>query len=376
MGRRSVSAVVIGQNSMPVECARRLLQRGHHIRGVVSPTPQVREWAIGQGIPVTDFGPGLLDFLAARPFDFLFSIVNPRILPAEVLELPRELPINFHDSLLPQDAGVHASTWAVLNGSRWHGVTWHVMSAEVDLGDILKQRTVPIEATDTSHTLNVKCLLAGISSFAELVDELAGRRVTRIVQDPGLRTYHAKTARPPGALTISWRQSAQEMDAAVRATDFGTHPNEFGTVKLWSSAGFVVVRESEVCAELSTAPPGTVVSISPAGVTVATVSHDIRLARLTTPAGAALTPQTLGLRPGHRFPELDRAHTESLTVAYQDAMRHEPYWVERLADLAPLDAPHRERSTAAGGITHCRSRSLRGIPLRHCWPRRWRSWAE
>jgi polyketide synthase PksN len=288
-----MSAVLIGQNSMLVECGRLLLQSGHHIRGVVSPTPQVREWATELGLPVTDFGPGLLDFLTAGPFDYLFSVVNLRILPAEILHLPRKLPINFHDSLLPRDAGVHASTWAVLKGTRRHGVTWHVMTAEVDRGDILKQRAVPIEAADTSYTLNLKCLQAGISSFAELVDELADQRAIRTVQDPGLRTYHGRATRPPGALTISWRQSAQEIGAAVRAMDFGPHPNEFGTVKLWCPPGFVMVRESELCVEPSTAPPGKVVSISATGVIVATVSHDIHLARLTTFAGAALTPQAL-----------------------------------------------------------------------------------
>ena len=349
MGRRSVSAVLMGQNSMLVECARLLLHRGHQIRGVVSPTPQIRTWATEEGLPVTDFGPGLLDFLTAGPFDYLFSVVNSRMLPAEVLELPRELAINFHDALLPRDAGVHASTWAVLNGARRHGVTWHVMTTEVDGGDILKQSPVTVEATDTSYTVNVKCMQAGISSFAELVDELAGQRATRIVQDRGLRTYHARTTRPPGALTLSWRHSAQEIDAAVRATDFGAHPNEFGTVKLRHGTAFVIVRESELCAEPSTAAPGTVVSMSPADVTVATVSHDLRLTRLTTLSGAALTPQALGLCPGHQFPELDPAHAQTLTVAYRDAMRHEPYWVDRLADLTPLDLPHRETSTTIVG---------------------------
>ncbi|MGH3873694.1 MAG: amino acid adenylation domain-containing protein [Pseudonocardiaceae bacterium] len=348
-GTRPFSAVLIGQGSMPVECARLLLRRGHHIRGVVSPTPQVREWTTEQGLPVTDFGSGLLDFLMARSFDYLFSIVNPRKLPTEILELPRELPINFHDAVLPRDAGMYASTWAILNGARQHGVTWHVMTTELDGGDILKQRTVPIETTDTGYTLNVKCLLAGISSFTELIDELAEQRAGRTRQDPSSRTYHTRTTRPPGALTISWQRCAQEIDAAVRATDFGSHPNEFGTVKLWCPPGFVVVRESELCAQLSSAPPGTVVSMSPTGVTVATLSHDIRLSSLSTLTGAALPPHALGLRPGYRLPELDHEHTETLTAAYRDAMRHEPYWVERLADLIPLDLPHRETSTATVG---------------------------
>ncbi|MGH3914895.1 MAG: amino acid adenylation domain-containing protein [Pseudonocardiaceae bacterium] len=349
MESRSLRAVLIGQGSMLVECARLLLERGCHIRGVVSPAPQIRGWATEQGLPVADFGPGLLDFLRARPFDYLFSVVNSRVLPAAALRLARELPINFHDALLPRGAGVHASTWAVLGGNRRHGVTWHVMTTEVDGGDILIQRVVPVEVTDTSHTLNLKCLQAGISSFAELIDELTQRRATRTAQDPGLRTYHARTDRPPGALTISWGQTAQEIDTAVRATDFGPHPNEFGTVKLRDACGFVIVRESQVCAEPSTAPPGTVTSISAAGMTVATISNDIRLTRLSTLTGTPLTPQALGISPGHRFPEFDPPHIQTLTVAYRDAMRHEPYWVQHLTGLTPLELPLRQASTTARG---------------------------
>ena len=80
--------------------------------------------------------------LEKTSFDFLFSIVNSQILFPSLLKLPREFAINFHDALLPKYAGVHATSWAIFNQEKTHGITWHVMSEIVDSGDILKQVSI------------------------------------------------------------------------------------------------------------------------------------------------------------------------------------------------------------------------------------------
>ncbi|MGB6162395.1 MAG: amino acid adenylation domain-containing protein [Pseudonocardiaceae bacterium] len=279
-------------------------------------------------------------FLAEQSFDYLFSIANPRILSPAVLALPTGLAINFHDALLPRDAGVHATAWAVLHRATYHGVSWHVMTAQTDAGDLLAQRSIPMDHTDTSYTLNLKCLQAGVESFTDLVEDLASGRVTHTVQDLRNRTYHARTTRPRGALTISWHQSAEDIDASVRATQFGPHPNEFGTVKLAVGAEkWVIVGATTVSGRRSTAPAGSVLAVTEQGMTVATVSHDLSLAGLRSMSGTPIAPAELALRPGHRLPELDPGPVEALTVAYRDAVSHERYWVERLAELTPLTLP-------------------------------------
>jgi methionyl-tRNA formyltransferase len=220
---QSISTFLIGENSLLIECAKVLLERDHRIHGIVSSNSSIRRWASGEEIPTSDFRSNLTQFLTERPFDYLFSIVNPRILSPSVLALPTGLAINFHDARIPRDAGVHATAWAVLNRATCHGVTWHVMTAQADAGDILAQRVIPTDHTDTSYTLNLKCLQAGVESFTDLVDDLASGRLTRTAQDLRNRTYHARATRPRGALTISWHHSAEDIDA-VRATQFGPHP--------------------------------------------------------------------------------------------------------------------------------------------------------
>ncbi|PZS11619.1 MAG: hypothetical protein DLM60_23815 [Pseudonocardiales bacterium] len=67
-----------------------------------------------------------------------------------MLVVPTGMPINFHDALLPRDAGAHATAWAVPDRATRHGGTWHVMTAQADARGILAQRTIPMDHTDTS----------------------------------------------------------------------------------------------------------------------------------------------------------------------------------------------------------------------------------
>jgi polyketide synthase PksN len=118
MGEVLFSAWLIGENSLVVECGAVLLATGHTVRGIVSPDPDVRRWAAKRGMTAVEYGPDLADVLAAEPYDHLFSVVNMRMLSPAVLGTPRGYAINFHDALLPRDAGVHAATWAVLTARR------------------------------------------------------------------------------------------------------------------------------------------------------------------------------------------------------------------------------------------------------------------
>src|SRR4028119_2258084 len=167
------SCFLIGEGTLPIQCAELLLERGHKIFGVISPDASISSWAKGKDIPHIQQTDNLVAFLSQQPFDYLFSIVNNSVLPKEILELPRIEAINYHDALLPRYAGVNATSWALMHGEKTHGVTWHVMSAKVDAGNILKQISVEISSDETTFTLNGKCYEAAICSFAQLIDELS-----------------------------------------------------------------------------------------------------------------------------------------------------------------------------------------------------------
>ena len=66
--------------------------------------------------------------------------------------------INFHDGPLPRYAGLHVTSWALLNQEREHGVSWHVMEVGVDTGDVLAESRFQLSDDDTAFTVNAKVL--------------------------------------------------------------------------------------------------------------------------------------------------------------------------------------------------------------------------
>lgn len=214
------SCVIIGNTSLPVQCAEILHRAGHTIQAIVSDNPDFQQWAHKHQVSAYHLKDDWPVRLAQNSFDYLFSIINLRILSAAVLSLPSQFAVNFHDAPLPKYAGMHATTWALLQCETEYGVTWHVMTTEIDAGDILKQRRFPIAPDDTSLSLNLKCYEAGVTAFQELVDELAQQRFSRTPQDLGQRTYFSQQDRPSGGGVISWHRSAEDIARLERVAEF------------------------------------------------------------------------------------------------------------------------------------------------------------
>ncbi|MDN0200046.1 amino acid adenylation domain-containing protein [Streptomyces sp. S.PNR 29] len=368
------SCVVVGEEALLVECTRLLLARGHEVTAVVSPAPDLIAWAEGEGLATVPLGPDLAERLAPLRFDYLFSIANLRMLPDDVLALPARLPVNFHDGPLPRHAGLFATSWAILDGDKQHGVTWHVMTAEADTGDVLKQRPVPVDPAATVHDLDIACFDAGIESFGELVDELAAGTATRTPQDLGLRTYHGKYDGPPRAGLYDWRQPAADLDALVRATSFGRRPNGFGIPLVALGDTLIAVRAVEILDRPSPAEPGTLVDAAAEALTVATGDRDVRLTHLADLTGERLDPLdvagTLTERHSGRFPHLTDAEVAELTRAGRAAHRQETRWLRTLGTLEPVLAP---RFGALGSVTRpadpvALPAALRGGATEPVWP--------
>jgi methionyl-tRNA formyltransferase len=175
--------LLIGSGEMPVQAAH-------------SPDAPLRQWA-----EVHNPAAWFQDFALFKTwgetiaYDYLFSVRNLRILPSSLITFPQLFAVNFHDAPLPKYAGSHACAWALKNGEQTHGISWHVMTEEVDGGDLLKQVTFPIAAGTSLGSLQQRCYLAAMRSFRELLTELKTETYTRTPQDLSQRTYYAKASR-------------------------------------------------------------------------------------------------------------------------------------------------------------------------------------
>lgn len=188
------TALIIGQGEMPVQCARLLKRAGYFIACVHSPDEPLKRWAAENDV-AWDNWQDFRAWASGLHYHYLFSIINFRILPPEVYERP-VMAINYHDAPLPRYAGSHAIKWALHNREKEHGVTWHVITRKVDAGDILKQRKFAISETDDEASVAQKCYLAGMRSFAELIQDLKVDSIQRAPQDLSQRTFYAASAIP------------------------------------------------------------------------------------------------------------------------------------------------------------------------------------
>ena len=92
--------VLVGSESLLIQCAKILEGRGHQIAAVVSHSAAIQDWARQCGIPLFNRPSDMMSG-DIGPFHYLFSITNLTILPDEILNLPSEGAINFHDGPLP-----------------------------------------------------------------------------------------------------------------------------------------------------------------------------------------------------------------------------------------------------------------------------------
>jgi len=135
---------IISESSLGIECAELILKKKHQIKAIVSNEEAVVLWAYKNNILCIPSIKKFVEYAKEHSVDYLFSIVNNRILPTHILQIPRFLAINYHDSALPKYAGIHATSWAISNNEIMHGISWHVMNERIDAGNILKQVTFPV----------------------------------------------------------------------------------------------------------------------------------------------------------------------------------------------------------------------------------------
>lgn len=348
--RNQFTCFLIGEGTLPIQCAELLLKQGHQIKGVISSDVSVSRFCKDKEIPSIQPTDNLVEVLSQQPFDYLFSIVSYSVLPKEILELPRQLAINYHDALLPRYAGINATSWALMHREKTHGITWHVMSPMVDAGDILKQVSIEISPDETAFTLNGKCYEAAIDSFAQLIDELSRGQALRSKPNLEERTYFGRYKKPAAGGVLSFNRCAEDIDALVRALDFGPYPNPLGLAKLVIDNNSFIVSKLEVLSDRTKSPPGTITAIAPDFVEVSTASYSIALREILTSSGQKLSIPDLvarfGLQVGYQFKDIEPELVRRIEQFNALIAKHEAFWVERLATLQPLMLPYAQKTAS------------------------------
>ncbi|WP_397543994.1 MupA/Atu3671 family FMN-dependent luciferase-like monooxygenase [Roseovarius salis] len=368
-----VSAVLIGEETLLVGCGDQMLERGHAIAAVISGNARVREWAEGRGLPCHTELDALHAVASGQGFDWLLSIANLRMLPDDVLALPEKGAVNFHDGPLPRYAGLNTPVWALLAGEATHGVSWHVMEAGADRGDILATRQIPVDAEETAHSLNSKCYAAGLESFAELLPQLETGDLRRAPQDFSQRMYFGANSRPEAGGYIDFARSAADIARLVRALDFSGYRNPLGLPRLFTGENTFFVRKARLLdAEAAEgARPGQILELTSGGLHVAAGSGAVALSDIVDMAGRPVDLRAV-LQPGGMLPTMTAAMAARLTQSAERLARHESFWRARLERLEPANVPladpakgaaewYARRITLPGGMGPAVSKTVIGL---------------
>lgn len=327
----SLSAILIGNESLARECGAAWLARGHRLAAVVSRHADTREWATGAGIRVVAPGKGMAQELAGIQVDWVLSVANLALVPDGVLALAAHGGVNFHDGPLPDHAGLNAPVWAMLEGAARHGITWHLITPGVDEGDILEQRHFDIAENETALTLNTRCFEAAIESFPAVMDQLE-RGLRRQPQDFSRRKLHGRADRPAAFGRIDFTHPAADVARLVRALDHGRYWNPLTTPKIETSAGVFNIGAAELAE--GQGAPGQVLAASAEGLVVACGTGAVRLNRLTCQKkGLPVCPSTLA---GAELAELGATRAAELSAALAAIAPKEPALRRELATLHPM----------------------------------------
>ncbi|WP_433548670.1 amino acid adenylation domain-containing protein [Streptomyces sp. CA-294286] len=291
-------------------------------------------WAIKAGIPHCE----LDEAVALAPqwaCDVLLSIGNYAVVPEALLRCARRASVNYHYGPLPEYSGLHAPSWALVDGAGEYAITWHRMDARVDAGDVLKRVPVQVEPGESALSLGLKCDEAAVSSLAGLIDEIAEGRETATPQDLTNRRYFSRHTQLPAEGLIDWRQDAERILAVLRATDHGPFGSPLVWPKVTIGGRLLAVRAARAGSTAADGPaPGTVVSCQEAGLEVSTASATVLLTRLSTlegrPVAVGDVVAAAGLAPGAVLSAPDDEVADRLTETGVHASKAAGYWRTRL----------------------------------------------
>ncbi len=190
--------------------------KGRGMKMVASP---VKEYAIEKNLQVYQpikvrNNPEFLEEVKKLNPDLICVVAYGKILPQELLDIPKYGCVNVHGSLLPEYRGAAPIQWAVLNGDKKTGVTTMFMNAGMDTGDMILKEEVEIGEDETTGELWDRLKTIGANLLIKTVKEIENGTATRTKQPeegtmaPMLSKEMAK---------IDWEnKTAQEIKNLVR----------------------------------------------------------------------------------------------------------------------------------------------------------------
>lgn len=149
--------------------------------------------------------------------DAIVVVAYGKILPKNIIDMPKYGCINVHGSLLPRYRGAAPIQWSIINGDKVTGISTMFMDEGLDTGDILLQSKVSINGDETSEELKKRLSVIGADLLIKTLKELENGTLERIKQDDSQATLSPPLDKITG--DIDWQKTAQEIHNLVRGSN-------------------------------------------------------------------------------------------------------------------------------------------------------------
>lgn len=224
-----MNIVFMGSPDFAIPSLEAIHDSSHTVKAVVSnvdkrrgrgsdtaPTP-VKAKAIELGLDIIE-----VEDLKSKEFEEqlkkieadLFVVVAFRVLPKNILDIPKIGSVNLHASLLPKYRGAAPIHWAVINGEKKTGCTIFFLDEKVDTGNIIHQKEVTIKENDTTGDVYQRLMIEGSIQLLNAINLIEKGSYSLQTQDdskatPAPKLFNENTR-------INFNNSAEEIHNLIR----------------------------------------------------------------------------------------------------------------------------------------------------------------
>jgi methionyl-tRNA formyltransferase len=188
-------------------------------RGMQMQSPPVKEMALKHGLHV--YQPVTLknnsefhDLIVQGEFDAVIVVAYGKMIPSNIISIPRFGFINVHASLLPKFRGASPINRALMTGCKTTGVSIMQIDEGMDSGPVFLQSQVTISDTDDAVSLSERLSLLGAEKLLETLLLLEQGRIVPTPQDHARATYSPMLAKEEGE--IDWSQDPVSIYNKIR----------------------------------------------------------------------------------------------------------------------------------------------------------------
>ncbi|HUO13948.1 MAG TPA: formyltransferase family protein [Verrucomicrobiae bacterium] len=171
--------------------------------------------------------PEILEQIAGLRAEFAVSILFGYILSAEFIELFPSGCINLHPALLPYNRGAFPNVWSIVKKEP-AGVTLHYVDRGIDTGDIIAQKEIAVDVTDTGGTLYRKLEQEGLELFKQHWPAIRAGTCSHISQPLNAGSFHrAQDVAQIDEIDLKKSYVAEDLINIIRARTFSPYTGAY-----------------------------------------------------------------------------------------------------------------------------------------------------